>query len=97
MTVLKTSAVGRENSKPIKWILEQLNVPGLTREDIQNHVICPSRKEGTKCFICTWHKGVFLPKNRDDALAMLDFYETRIAQEEYHAKVLSGFAITNLN
>jgi hypothetical protein len=86
-------ALGRENAKPWGWLKNEIpEIP--SKEAMQNMVVIPSRKSGTKCFICSCNAGYYIPVSDDDIKAMEDFYTTRIAQETYHLNVLRTWAAT---
>jgi hypothetical protein len=92
---LLARAVGRENAVPWPQIRNHLRLKGhvVGKSAFQQGVLKQTRESAV--FIASSNRGYFLINDADDAGAMRDFYEDRIAKERARLKHLRRLAGEN--
>jgi hypothetical protein len=89
---LLTNAVGRENAVPWPQLREHLRREGvpMSKNVFQTSILKQTREGDV--FIASGSQGFFLIADRDDAVAMREFYERRIASERARLRRLQRLA-----
>lgn len=83
LMLMTVEACGRKNAKRIRWLTHKLaeaGYPRITSSDFRREVVLSSRKFGTRCYICSSRKGIYIPVTREDTQPMSDFFTKRVAQ-----------------
>jgi hypothetical protein len=83
VVLMTVEACGRKSAKRIRWLtykLAEAGYPQIRSSDFRKKVVLPSRKPGTRCFICQCRAGFYIPLTKEDAQLMDDYCAKRIAQ-----------------
>lgn len=90
LTFLIDNAVGRSNAKTWNAIKQHLLDRGLkaNKNQFQHNLLSESRSWQSDVFIASSRQGYFIIRDRDDAAAMVDWYNARIQAEEVHRERL---------
>jgi len=94
VVLMTVEACGQKNAKRIRWLTSKLveaGYPQIRSSDFRKKVILPSRKPGTRCFICQCRAGFYIALTKEDLQPMCDFYAKRLAKWTHKRNALTRF------